>query len=237
VELSARAAAGYPKSADLAGEEIQLRLLGPEDAVKLHELFLSLPPSDLLFLQRDVTDSHEIDAWIRDVEHGDSITLLAEAEGTLFGEATLHRSPVPWTRHVASVRVITAAIQRGRGLGRLLLEEIAQLAAPSGIEKLVAEMTVEQVAARRLFEAHGFREEGRYRSYVKDRRRVAHDLVVMTRDGPSLSSTQPVQPVADLAWRCTACGHVTPAAEAPARCPDCGAPSENLSETEGSSPS
>jgi len=237
VESSASPVAGYPKAVDLAGEEIQLRLLGPDDAVKLHELFLSLPPSDLLFLQRDVTDSHEIDAWVRDVEGGDAITLLAEAEGTLFGEATLHRSPVPWTRHVASVRVITAAIQRGRGLGRLLLEEVAQLAAPSGIEKLIAEMTVEQVAARRLFEALGFKEEGRYHAYVKDRSGVAHDLIVMTRDRPSLGAVPGAQATADVAWRCHACGHVTPATEAPARCPDCGAPGENFSETEGSTSS
>jgi L-amino acid N-acyltransferase YncA len=237
LESSAPSPTSYPKSVDLAGEEIQLRLMEPEDAIKLHELFLGLPPADLLFLQRDVTDVHELAAWVEDLEQGNTITLLAEAEGTLFGEATLHRSAVPWTRHVASVRVITASMQRGRGLGRLLLEEIAQVAAERGIEKLVAEMTVEQVAARRLFDTFGFREEGHYRAYVKDRQGLAHDLVVMTRDQPNLTARRAARPPETVAWRCSACGHVTPAAEAPARCPDCGAPAENLSETEGTASS
>jgi L-amino acid N-acyltransferase YncA len=223
----------YPKTLDLAGEEIRLRLFGPDDAIKLHEFFLELAPADLLFLQRDVTDARQIDAWLSDVASGRAVTLLAEAEDTLFGEATLYRSQVPWTHHVGTVRVVTALQQRGRGLGRLLLEEVAQLAAAEGVEKLVAEMTVEQTAAHSLFEALGFREEGRYRAYVKDRRGVAHDLVVMTRDQPSLRAPQAAMPTVTVAWRCDACGHVTPASEQPARCPDCGAPSENLSPTEG----
>lgn len=218
----------FPKSVDLAGEQIRLRLLGPDDGSRLLDFFLSLPPADLLFLQRDVTDAHELEAWLEEVAAGTTVTLLAEAEDTLFGEATLRYSSVPWTRHVGTVRVITSSAQRGRGLGRLLINEIVQLAAACGIEKLVAEMTVEQVAAKRLFEAFGFREEGHYRAYVKDRAGATHDLVVMTSDQPSLASPHPSEPSSALPWRCDACGNVTAAAEAPARCPDCGAPGELL---------
>jgi L-amino acid N-acyltransferase YncA len=221
---------GYPKSIDLAGEEITLRLFGAEDATGLQDFFLALDPSDLLFLQRDVTDGREIDAWVADVEAGNAVTLLALADGTVLGESTLHRSRVPWTRHVATVRVVTALAQRGRGLGRLLLDEMFSIAAAHGIEKIVAEMTVEQIAATRLFEQLGFREEGRFQSYVKDARGVPHDTIFMTRDQPALTSATRTSPNSGvIPWRCAACGHVTAASEQPRRCPDCGAAGEVLS--------
>lgn len=227
-------AATYPRSVELAGEEIRLRLMEPQDAATVQEFCLSLPVEDLLFLQRDVTDSHEIDAWAAEIAKGDAVTLIAEADGELLGEATLRQSRVSWTRHVASVRVITQAQQRGRGLGHLLLEEIFTVAAERGVEKIVAEMTVEQVSAIGLFEQLGFHEEGHYHGYVKDRRGRPHDLIVMTRDQPSLHAARPNTEQELTAWRCGACGHVTTSDEAPPRCPDCGASSENFSQVQDS---
>jgi L-amino acid N-acyltransferase YncA len=218
----------YPKQADLGGEEIKLRLLTEGEAAALQTFFLGLSPADLLFLQRDPTDPAEIDAWLQEIAAGQTITLVAEAEDTLLGESTLRRSQVPWTRHVGTVRVITASEQRGRGLGRMLLEEMFSIAGALGIEKIVAEMTVEQVAAQRMFEQLGFREEGRYHAYIKDRRGAVHDLVVMTHDQPALDAGAPTLPQSVQAWRCHACGHVTPAVEQPPRCPDCGAAGEML---------
>lgn len=221
--------AGYPKTIDLNGEDVVLRLIRPEDAAALHHFFVGLPVSDLLFMQRDVTDSREIDAWLAEIQRGGAVTLLAESDGMLLGETTLHFSRVPWTRHVATVRVTTDPSQRGRGLGRLLLEEIFHLAARQGIEKIVAEMTVEQVPAIKLFEQLGFREEGRYQGYIKDRRGIRHDLVIMTYDQPAQSGAISEGGAVMEPWRCDACGHVTMAFDSPNRCPDCGASAEHLS--------
>jgi len=226
-------AEAYPKQLELAGEPIVVRLLEPSDAAKLHDFVVQLSAADLLFLQRDVTDPREIDAWLAEVAAGDTVTLIAEGEGTMFGETTLRSSTVPWTRHVGTVRVITAPAQRGRGLGRLLLGEVFGLAAQRGIEKIVAEMTVEQVAAHRLFEQLGFREEGRYGAYVKDRQGMPHDLAVMTRDQPAPGARLAAGSPAAQAWRCHACGHVTPASEEPSRCPDCGAAGEMMTAADG----
>jgi cytidylate kinase/L-amino acid N-acyltransferase YncA len=170
----------------LNGETVHLRPMRPGDAGALLALARSLPPEDLLFLRRDVTDERVIDAWARDVADGRVITVLAESEsGEVLGEASLYPSDVPWTRHVAEVRVITAPRVRGKGLGRILLREIMAAARAAGIEKLTAQMTVEQVAARRLFEAVGFKEEGRFRAYARDQAGAPHDLVVMTYTAPA----------------------------------------------------
>ncbi len=170
----------------LNGETVHLRPMRPGDAGALLALARSLPPEDLLFLRRDVTDERVIDAWARDVADGRVITILAESEsGEVLGEASLYPSDVPWTRHVGEVRVITAPRVRGKGLGHVLLREIMAAAKAAGIEKLTAQMTVEQEPARRLFEAMGFTEEGRFRAYARDQAGASHDLVVMTYTAPA----------------------------------------------------
>lgn len=164
----------------LGGQEVHIRPMTPADTGALLSLFRSLPPEDLLFLRRDVTDELAVEAWARDVADGRVVTLLAEVGGKVVGEATLRPSAVPWTRHVGEVRVITAPELRGRGLGRTLLHEILEAARAAGVEKLTAEMTVEQAAARRMFEHMGFVEEGRYHAYARDQTGTPHDLLVMT---------------------------------------------------------
>ncbi|MFN8556381.1 MAG: GNAT family N-acetyltransferase [Dehalococcoidia bacterium] len=165
----------------LDGSDLRVRPMSPGDAGALLALFRSLPPEDLLFLRRDVTNEHVLDAWARDVADGRIVTLLAETpEGEVVGEASMYPSQVPWTRHVAEVRVITSPATRARGLGGALLAELMRAASAAGVEKLTAEMTVEQTGARRLFERMGFVEEGRFRNYARDQSGKEHDLVVMT---------------------------------------------------------
>ena len=217
-------APSLPREIEVGGETLNLRRMTAADADRLHAFFLALPAADLLFLRRDVTDGREINNWVAEVERGETVTIIAESEGQVMGEATLHLTGVPWSRHVGIVRVSTAREQRGRGLGRVLLEEMCDLAPSLGIEKLVAEMTVEQVAAQRLMEQLGFVEEARLRRYVKDRAHHPHDLIVMTRDvaDPDLPPLDELQG-RPAVWRCTACGCVTHSPEPPNRCADCGA--------------
>jgi L-amino acid N-acyltransferase YncA len=223
-DVQGHVAPGLPRTIDLGGEPLTLRRMTAADADRMHAFFLALPAADLLLLRRDVTDGRQIDNWVAEIERGETVTVIAVGDGTVMGEATLHLSGVPWTRHVGVVRVFTAREQRGRGLGRLLLEEICALAPSLGIEKLVAEMTVEQVPAQRLVAQLGFVEVARLPRYVKDRYGRPHDLIMMMRDvaDPDL----PPLGAADgrpAPWRCTACGVVTHAPEPPNRCADCGA--------------
>ena len=70
---------------------------------------------------------------------------------------------------------------RGKGLGRLTQEAFA-LALELGIEKMVAQMTVDQKGAIAVFEGMGFRPEALLRDHVKDRERKKHDLLVLSHD-------------------------------------------------------
>ncbi|MER3419016.1 MAG: GNAT family N-acetyltransferase [Chloroflexota bacterium] len=221
-EVSGVDAPPLPREIDVGGESMVLRRMTAADADRMHRFFLALPAADLLFLRRDVTDGRQINAWVAEIERGETVTLIAETEGSVMGEATLHLSDVPWTRHVGVVRVFTAYEQRGRGLGRLLLEEICRLAPSLGIEKLVAEMTVEQTAAQHLMRDLGFVEQAHLPLFVKDRRGQRHDLIMMVKDlvPPGTAVETARRPAV---WRCTACGVVVRTVDSPNACIDCGA--------------
>ncbi len=173
----------------LKNGQVRIRPMSGGDAPALLTFFRSLPPEDLLFLRRNVTDAGVIDAWERDVVDGRMFTLLAESdvEGgrpEVVGEASLRPSEVPWTSHIGEVRVVTSPAWRGRGLGTALLREILRAAHDAGIEKVTAETLAEQSGAREMLGRLGFVEEGRYAGYARDLSGTPHDLIVMTHTEP-----------------------------------------------------
>jgi L-amino acid N-acyltransferase YncA len=133
-----------------------------------------------------VTSGAEIDNWTLEIASGATITVIAAADGEVLGESSLHRTDVPWTRHVGIIRVVIHPQQRGRGLARLLLGEVCAVAIAAGIERLVAEMTAEQTGALALFAGLGFVQEGRYRAFARDMHGDLHDLIVMTAGRPEM---------------------------------------------------
>lgn len=176
-------AGGYPKRAALRnGRGVELRLMTPEDAGVLHEFFCRIPPEDLLFLRRDVTDRPVIDQWADRVRRSAIVTVFAFEGERLVGEASLHLSNTPWTEHIGEVRVVVDRSMRQSGLGTRLTSEIFLEAIQRGIQKIVAEMTIEQKAAIAVFQKLGFRVEGLLRNHVRDREGTPHDLVLMGHD-------------------------------------------------------
>lgn len=173
----------YPRRLGLKGRRsVQVRPMTIEDADALHRFFLRVPEEDLLFLRRDVTDRDVIESWAQDLALGDTLTLLAEADGQVVGEASIHRSRVPWTAHVGEIRVVVDAEHRTLGLGSALVQAIFLEALARGIKKIVAEMTPDQKGAINVFQKLGFRVEGLFRDHVRDRRGQKRDLVVMAHE-------------------------------------------------------
>ena len=68
---------------------------------------------------------------------------------------------------------------RGQGVGRALSQEIFALALGAGLEKLVAQMTVDQTGAIAIFEGLGFKAEALLRDHVRDKAGKKHDIVVL----------------------------------------------------------
>jgi putative acetyltransferase len=87
--------------------------------------------------------------------------LLAFRGERLIGHVTVERDRHPVTRHVGTLAIAVAADERGRGVGRSLMESALEWAKGVGIEKVVLSVYPHNDAAIRLYRSFGFAEEGR----------------------------------------------------------------------------
>ena len=115
--------------------------------------------------------------------------LVLDGEGGVEGYAGLdHGGDVA---DVMTVAVVPA--HRGRGLGDLLLEELLRLAADGGAGAVMLEVRADNVAARRLYERHGFEEVSVRRRYYRRPGAPDVDAVVMRcRLGGGLMRDEPL---------------------------------------------
>lgn len=180
--MSNAAAPSLPLTVQIDSREVTLRHMSAADREAVLAFARSLPEHDLLFLRRDITRDEVVSEWLREIEAGEATTILADSGGAIAGYATVYRSPLRWSAHVGELRVLTAPSMRGKGLGRILTGHAFDLALAQGIEKMVAQMTLDQEAAIATFQALGFRPEAVLRDYVQDGAGRKHDLIVLTHD-------------------------------------------------------
>jgi RimJ/RimL family protein N-acetyltransferase len=166
----------------LSATPVERRFMRPGDEAAVLAFARQLPPHDLLFLPRDITQPKVLSAWMNEIERGAMTSILAFQGDDVVGCATIVRDPLSWSPHVAELRVVVARAARGNGLGRTLSTDAGRLAIESGIEKLVAHMTPDQIGAVTVFETLGYRAEALLRDHVKDAAGVKHDLVILSLD-------------------------------------------------------
>jgi RimJ/RimL family protein N-acetyltransferase len=172
----------YPRTVTTEAGEVELRLMGPADEAAVLAFAACLPEHDLLFLRRDITQPKVVAAWVREIEDGGITSLLALREGAIVGYTALVRDQLSWSPHVGELRVLVGPDLRGKGLGRQLVQESFAIALDLGLEKVVAQMTVDQTGAIAVFEDIGFRGEALLREHVRSRDGVKHDIVIMSHD-------------------------------------------------------
>jgi L-amino acid N-acyltransferase YncA len=175
--------ARYPKAVTLPdGAQVQLRLMTPADRDAILAFARALPVEDLLFLRVDLTEPAVVDEWMRNIESGHSVSIVAYDGSGLIGYATVHRNPAPWTRRVGELRVNVSRSYRARGLGRYLTAEIFDVARGLGLKKMQANMTSDQHGAQAAFRRLGFVPEALLADYVEDRNGRSRDMVIMCYD-------------------------------------------------------
>ena len=160
----------------------ELRRLRPEDRDDIVSLARALPEIDLQFLRSDLTDPDVVKGWIRDASSGSRFTTLAYYEDELVGYGSLNLRGLQWMSHLGEIRVIIAEGHRRSGLGRVLTQRVFDTAHDLGLLKLVAQMTREQIGARRLFERLGFSAEALLTDWVIDRSGRTRDMMIMSYD-------------------------------------------------------
>jgi RimJ/RimL family protein N-acetyltransferase len=178
-EVTART---QPRVVQLDESNITLRLMGRPDEDKVLAFARATPEHDLLFLRRDITQTKVVKAWLGEIEAGNFISMLALRDDRVEGCVTVVRDSLSWSKHVGEIRVIVSSAMRGKGLGRLLIQEGFAIALGLGLEKLTAQMTIDQRGAIEIFEGLGFRGEALLRDHVKDLAGKKYDVVVLSHD-------------------------------------------------------
>jgi L-amino acid N-acyltransferase YncA len=191
----------YPDTRTIGNRQVTLRYMTSDDKAAVLAFARSLPEHDLLFLRRDITEESAVDAWINEIAEGVMVTVIATAANAVLGYASIERSRLRWSAHVAELRVLISESLRGKGLGRTLTQEAFAIALAGGIEKMVAQMTLDQKGAIATFEGIGFRPEALLRDHVKDRAGNKHDLLVLSHEVAKFESQRAAYGVNDAFGR------------------------------------
>lgn len=171
----------FPKKVSLkSGLKITLRPLKKDDEKAFHEFFAAIPEQERMFIKHRVQDPEVIRGWCQNIDYGRNLPLLAFAEGKIIGDASLHQQLGGWKRHVGRVSVLVHPKFRGHGLGRLLVEEIVDVARNLGLERAEAEFLGEQEAGMKVFAVVGFSQLLKLDDHVKDMQAINHDYVLMS---------------------------------------------------------
>jgi L-amino acid N-acyltransferase YncA len=174
---------GFPQNATLRdGTTIVIKPLDADEAAAVLKFYRSLPEEDRLFLRDDVTKPEWLRRFVARIESGEIVSLVAERDGKIVGEATLYRAQHGWTKHVAELRIAVAPGLRRSGLGTTLARELVRIATRTGVEKMVIQVVENQVGARKMFRKLGFRQEAVLRGHVKDIHGMKRDLIIGAND-------------------------------------------------------
>jgi RimJ/RimL family protein N-acetyltransferase len=188
----------YPRSVDCAGTPIELAMMRPQDDAKVIAFAGELPENDLLFMRRDIRQPKVVAAWTDLIAQGRLASLLAWSGDEVVGCAALIVDPLSWSPHVGELRIVVSPKMRGIGLGRVLIQEAFIIALSKELEKLVAQMTVDQQGAIAVFEQLGFRGEALMRDHVKGADGRKHDIVLLSHDVARVQSQMEAYGLADV---------------------------------------
>jgi len=170
----------FPRTLTLKdGSKVTLRPLRKDDEKDFHQLFLTIPEPERMFIKHRVTDPAVIRDWCQNIDLGRNLPLLAIADKKIVGVATLHQQLGGWKRHIGRVSVLVQPAVRGRGIARALVSEIVDIARSTGLEHVEAEFIGGQETAIHMFAMLGFSQLLKLENYVKDMQAVTHDYVLM----------------------------------------------------------
>ena len=171
----------YPQKVSLKdGTELVLKAMNKQDERALLDFFEGLEDADRLYLRNDVSSYRVVREWFNNLNYNRVFPLLAIYDDRIVANATLHRKPFGWMRHVGEIRIVVSPEFRSRGLARIMFTELIHTAEEAGLDKLTAEMAVSQTGAIEVFRKMGFKDETILKGYIRDAKDEVHDLLIMT---------------------------------------------------------
>lgn len=187
----------YPRRVHSGDSQIEIARLTSSDRDALVAFIATLSPHDLLFLSRDISHPKVVDAWMCALNRGEIESLVARDGDLMIGVTAIIIDRLSWSPHVGELRILMSPAGRGKGVGRVLMQECFAQALDLGLKKLVAQMTTDQRAAITVFEGMGFRAEALLAKHVADRQGRLHDLVVLSHDVQAVAARHELYGMSD----------------------------------------
>ncbi|OCA59182.1 GCN5 family acetyltransferase [Aeromonas piscicola] len=146
--------------------QITIRHAEPTDAPALRDLY-ALPNAQAGTLQLPYPT---LSVWQKRLENGSVVALVAlvaEVDGLLVGQISLHVEPNPRRKHVAGIGMGVRDDWAGKGVGSALMAAALDLADNwLNLHRIELTVFVDNEAAQALYRKFGFVEEGRARDYA-----------------------------------------------------------------------
>jgi len=173
----------YQKEAILKdGTKILLRPMVIEDQDALYEFFKAVSEEEARYLRDDVKSRLLIESWAKNLDYSRTLPILAIKDEIIIADATINRRRSGWKWHLGTVRIFVHKDYRNRGLGELMVDELARIAYRLGIEKLILEIPDTNTAVINAFTKAGFHRAAVIPNMVKDRQNMPVDLAVLMKD-------------------------------------------------------
>lgn len=183
----------YPKT---VSGQITLRPMTASDEAALVSFFRRIPVDERQLFREDVTRPSVIQAWMKNLDYGRILPILAFQGSRIVADASLHRDQAGWSRHLGKVRLTLDPEFRRQGLARLLMQEFIDLSKSLGIAILEAEILDVQKKAAVLFEEMGFQRVATLPQHAIDLAGRVHDLQVYSQ---TISMPEALAPEARVA--------------------------------------
>jgi ribosomal protein S18 acetylase RimI-like enzyme len=172
----------YPWESQFRDRTVTFRLMSVDDRELFKNFIRSLPHEDNFHLMLDVHDDHAIDRWMKGVDSGQIISVIALENDQMIGYCNIHRNELSWVRHVGEIGMGVSRDYRGLGVGKALTNEVFAIARACGLRKIWARMAASQEAAQNVFHSLHFRTEALLSDFVMNQNGGTEDLVIMTYD-------------------------------------------------------
>lgn len=164
------------------GTPVTLRPMVKEDEHALYQFFLGLSDDLLMFIRHNVRDRKVVREWSQTLDYERVLPLVALVDGEIVADATLHRVPHGWKRHIGRIRVVVSPSYQNQGLATLMLNELVELGYELGLEKLWAEIPLDSVGAIRACRNAGFTCKAVIEELVKNTQNQNLDILIMVCD-------------------------------------------------------
>jgi L-amino acid N-acyltransferase YncA len=153
-----------------------------EDQEALYEFFKAVSEEEARYLRDDVKSRLLIESWAKNLDYSRTLPILAIKDDIIVADATINRRRSGWKWHLGTVRIFVHNDYRNRGLGELMVDELARIAYKLGIEKLVLEIPDTNTAVINTFTKVGFHRAAVIPNMAKDRQNMPVDLAVLMKD-------------------------------------------------------